>query len=303
MDSGRNQLTIPDDDQRKTVFVSGARKAYMWHGKLHVLDKNGMRRTKPFPLKKKEVFRIIIVGDSLTYGKGVGEKETYASVLQSLLEDDYNVEVLNLGVSGNQSEDINKIIRKFTPRLNPNLVIYGICLNDFLPSGVGIYKNNKQLSFPIPLNLKRFLIHHSKVAEFFEKRYDTILLKLNLRRDFFDDILLDFRNYQGRFLADLVSMNQYIIQKFGTPIVSGVFYQFPKFKGRAHRITMIAEEAIGKAGMDLVSMEEYFRLYNRKNFAVSPWEGHPNAEVHTIFARHLEPVVRAVPKLQNFKKD
>jgi len=303
MGSGRNQLTIPDDDQRKTVFVSGARSAYMWHGKLHVLDKKGMRRTKPFPLKKKDVFRIIIVGDSLTYGKGVGEEETYASVLQLLLEDDYYVEVLNLGINGKQSEDINKIIREFTPRLNPNLVVYGICLNDFLPSGLGIYKNNKQFSFPIPLNLKRFLIHHSKVAEIFEKRYDTILLKLNLRRDFFDDILLDFRNYQGRFLADLVSMNQYVIQKLGTPIVSGVFYRYPKFEGRAHRIAMIAEESIEKAGMVRVPMEEYFRKYNGKNFAVSPWEGHPNAEVHTIFARYLEPAVRAVPKLQDFKKD
>ena len=69
----------------------------------------------------------------------------------------FNVEVLNLGVTGCQSEDILRVIKKYTPKLYPDLVIYGVCLNDFLPSGVREYENNMAYRFPFPETIKNML--------------------------------------------------------------------------------------------------------------------------------------------------
>jgi len=47
------------------------------------------------------------------------------------------VEVINLGAPGLQSEDVLQVLKKFHPVLKPDLVVYGICLNDFLESMQG----------------------------------------------------------------------------------------------------------------------------------------------------------------------
>jgi len=62
---------IPREWRRRNVDVPGSVKSYYWHGVLHVHDANGMRRTYPFPDRSEDRCRVIIVGDSLTYGYGV----------------------------------------------------------------------------------------------------------------------------------------------------------------------------------------------------------------------------------------
>ena len=75
----------------------------------------------------------MVVGDSLTYGAGIEIEDTFVALLNRWLSPDYRVEVLNLGLAGGQSEDILKVIKKFQAPLSPDLIIYAVCLNDFLP--------------------------------------------------------------------------------------------------------------------------------------------------------------------------
>ena len=74
---GTQQIVMPNEWKRRVANIPGASYAYYWHNILHVHDKNSMRRTTPFPPKEKNNFRIMVVGDSLTYGYGVREEETY----------------------------------------------------------------------------------------------------------------------------------------------------------------------------------------------------------------------------------
>ncbi len=284
----QNLLTLPKEWERRTVDIPGASWAYFWHDALHVHDSNFFRRASSFPLKQEDFIRIMVVGDSLTYGYGIDERFTYSSLLPALLDLPKETEILNLGVSGHQSEDIVQLLRDFLPKLQPDIVFYGVCLNDFLPSEVGQY-NSRGFELPLPDNFHQFLIRSSRFSKYFNELYDRTLRAYNFRADFFDDILKDFEGYQQRFRADVKVMNQFVMDQGLPPVLAMVLDQFPAYEGRGYKIAMNAERYLREAGMEVISTEEYYKKFNGRNFTVSRWEGHPNEEAHEIFASMIAP--------------
>ena len=296
-------LTMPQEWERRSATVEGAARASQWHGVLHVYDANGIRRTSDFEAKRSDTFRVMVVGDSLTYGDGIEERFTYPAVLQRLMEEDYAIEFLNLGSDGMQSEDIKKRIYEFVPRLRPNLVIYGVCHNDFLPSGVGQYAMTDKFSIPIPERVKRDLMARSRILRLTGDGYGAFLLRVGLRADFYDDILKDFRNYQGRFAQDVAGMNAYVLSQGLPPIVAIVLDQkYPAVDPRPYEITKVAERHLARAGMDVIDTEPYYRSFSDQNLTVSRWEGHPNEVANAIWARMIETHVRNRSDLKPFAR-
>jgi lysophospholipase L1-like esterase len=295
-------LTIPGEWEKKPVKIKNTRSAYYWHGVLHVHDKHWMRRTQPFPAKQDHVFRIMVVGDSLTYGMGVKEEDTYSRVLERLLGKEYYCEVLNLGVCGMQSSDILETVRTFAPLLKPDLIVYGISLNDFLPSGTSQYRDNRRWPFPLPEAFKHRMSRQTYIGAFLERAYDKLLMRIGVRRDFYDDILENFQDFQVRFAEDLRKMNAFVIENGFSPILAVVFHQHPEYRGRSYRIAQIAETAARNAGMNVVPIEEFFKTYDGQFLGVSQWEGHPNAKAHRILAQMLLPVIQKIPGLKKLKR-
>ena len=295
-------ITLPPELQRTPAEVPGAESAYTWHGVLHVKDRNHFRQTAPFPARQGHVFRIMVVGDSFTYGQGIDERWTYARQLAAALKLDYNVEVLNLGVSGHQSEDILGKIRYFLPRLRPDLVIYGVCLNDFLPTGIGQYANNYAYTIPLPESLKAFFTDNSRLARLSRDAYNRTLLELGLRVDFFDDILNGFTGYRERFAHDVVHMNELVTAQGLPPVVAITLDQEPHDGSRGHQIIQTAEQYLKSAGMDVIEMAPYYQQFNGLNFRVSRWDGHPNEVANIIWATMLARHLRSLDALGQFQK-
>lgn len=286
------KIIMPQEWKRRPTTIPGASYAYYWHNILHVHDINRMRRTKCFPPESDGKFRIIVVGDSLTYGYGVRDEQTYPSQIEAALKKNFRVEVLNLGVSGYQSEDVLKIVKKYIPLLRPNLIIYGVCLNDFLPSGVGQYENDMAYKFPLPERIKTFLSERTAVGQLVSRAYNALLMHIGLRNDFWTDILKDFDGYQTRFSKDVKSMNDVALSEGLPPIVAMVLNQYPNLNSKGYQIAMIAEKHLTHAGLTVIPTEKFYRDYDKQRMIVSPWEGHPNAQAHKIFAdffvMHLE---------------
>lgn len=293
-------LSLPDEWKLTPVTIPGADKAYTWHGSLHVINQFEMRWAAPFPEKRVDVYRVLVVGDSLTYGWGIAEPGTFTALLNEWLGRDYRIEFLNLGMPGAQSEDILKNIKKFVPQLKPDLVIYAVCLNDFLPSGQGQY--NYVYPFPIPEAMQRFFMQHTRTGVLLSELYDQTLRRFHLRRDFFDDILRGFGGYEERFRRDVAEMNSYV-KSAGLPsLIAMVVDQDPNYTGRHHNIVLTAEDALRRAEIDTIPTENYYRRYHGKPMFVSRWEGHPNEVANYIWATMFLRKLQTRADIQAYKK-
>lgn len=103
------------------------------------INSHGFRDYEFSAEKAEDVFRIIVVGDSLTFGWYQRLEETYPKVLESLLnaapDSGRKFEVYNMGVGGyNAAQELELLKTKALP-LDPDMVIVGYCAND---SAIGV---------------------------------------------------------------------------------------------------------------------------------------------------------------------
>ena len=76
-------------------------------------------------------YRIVVVGDSFTYGWGVNIEDTWVKRLEAELRaKGYDVELVNAGRSGEGSASYVDMVARLLPVLQPDLVLLGMLHND-----------------------------------------------------------------------------------------------------------------------------------------------------------------------------
>lgn len=285
-------MAMPEEWKDRPAQVLGAARANYWLNKLHIYNSDSFRHIGDY-VRDDSTHRIVVVGDSLTYGVGVAAEDAYPAVLEGILKRKNSkpqLVVYNLGVPGRQSEDVARIAEKWVPVLKPEIVVYGICQNDFLPSLMPQYANNMRWEFPLPRFIKKPLETKTRVGNFFADRYNRLLMSLGIRNDFYTDILRDIGNYQERFARDLHRLNALVTKETGRPVMAMVLDQFPgEPNTTSDRITRLAERIAREVGMDVVPTDDYYRKYagSGVQLYVNHWEGHPNEKAHRIFAEMI----------------
>jgi len=85
-------------------------------------------RDRDYPLEKSAATRVVVLGDSFTWGWGVNDDEIYTERLEALL---LNTEVINLGVTAySTGQELDYFKLKGVP-YRPDIVLLAFCLNDF----------------------------------------------------------------------------------------------------------------------------------------------------------------------------
>ena len=93
----------------------------------------GMRDKERSLEKSPGTFRILALGDSHTFGWGVGQEETWPAVFEDMLlkyDPKRKFEVLNLGVPGYNAVQEIQVFSTKAEALKPDLVIINYCNND-----------------------------------------------------------------------------------------------------------------------------------------------------------------------------
>ena len=110
---------------------------YTWG---HRVENNryGLREREFAEPKPAGLHRVMVLGDSLTWGAGLAVEQRYTAVAERLLNADAGhegprFEVLNFGVSGGPTVLERDILRMMVDRVEPDLVVVGFCLNDPQP--------------------------------------------------------------------------------------------------------------------------------------------------------------------------
>lgn len=100
-----------------------------------VTDQHGFRGTPAPPLEKPpDTQRVLMIGDSVTWGFMVEHRDSFAGQLGRLLaEEPGRFEVINAGVIGFSTLQEQRLLQRLL-RFSPDVVMVNLCANDALPS-------------------------------------------------------------------------------------------------------------------------------------------------------------------------
>lgn len=140
----------------------------------HTVISSGGLRDREFPVvKPPRTFRIACIGDSITYGFGIDAADSFPKRLEYLLNTygagpTQRFEVMNFGVPGYNLKEIAENLKVKVMKYNPDLVIYGYCLND--PQDVSLefltllpHLTDAGREFVYPQKTAGFLVAHSRL--------------------------------------------------------------------------------------------------------------------------------------------
>jgi lysophospholipase L1-like esterase len=127
-------LFLPDDTVSYTLKPNvdmPAANNYVYPGVTVRINSQGLRDDPPDSWRTK---RILIVGDSNTFGFGVNIEQTFVKRLEGVLRiSEPDISVINGGVPGYNVWQVCQRIRRLVPLVRPNTVIYAVYLNDIEP--------------------------------------------------------------------------------------------------------------------------------------------------------------------------
>lgn len=104
------------------------RDVKFFNGKTLSTNSHGFRGKQDFPYARdKRKLRILILGDSFTFGDGVNDDETYSYYLQQMLP---GTEVINMGVHGYGHDQMLILFKEVGVRYKPDIVILGFLAMD-----------------------------------------------------------------------------------------------------------------------------------------------------------------------------
>lgn len=171
-------------------------------------------RDRTYPRAKAEgVTRIVVLGDSVTYGLGVAADQAYPKVVERSLHElsTRRWEVLNFGIPGYATPQELIYYRQAAQWFQPDVILIGYCMNDIICSSreLPYIMDLKQQARRRPSFIEK-LADHSELA--YMLRYQVLQNQVkNYIRQQSNDYqaaygymnLYHQENYWGQFLANL----------------------------------------------------------------------------------------------------
>ncbi len=84
--------------------------------------------------KLENVYRLALVGDSVTLGYGVHYEQSFVNMFSTYVKNSHsprNIQAMNFGVDGYNTIQIYELLATKVLPFEPDKVVYVMCLNDF----------------------------------------------------------------------------------------------------------------------------------------------------------------------------
>ena len=270
-------------------------------------------REKDFAVPKPEgLYRIMVLGDSLTWGVGVAAEQCYTGLLNAQLASE-NVEVLNFAFPGGPTIYIRDLLAEYIDIVEPDRIVYGFCLNDPQPDEQTYSVERERFEERYGGGIEAVTGALDKVALLqWSKLVKKAIYGLAERMGAFPrwpealDRAYEPNSVQWRgFLTALRDIKRMSDERgLAAPVFAvlnqGVYTARPT--DYAHPDEMLklylkwyrqAEAAAAQAGFVTVSFEDEIaaQLPNTV-LAVNVLDPHPSKELHAIYAQKLLPLLR-----------
>lgn len=277
-----------------------------------VRNRYGFREREFAVPKPPGVCRIMVLGDSFTWGKGVWLEERYTSLLESFLKQAYpdrQIEVLNFGFPGAPTTRERDSLRDYKGLVEPDLIVVGFVLNDPQPNrqNYSIERQRFEQRFGEP-PFNDFLekvekLKLERTAELVRQAIDGFIVKVGLvpawqvalqrvyEKDSTEWVEFEQALRDIKTMSDEMDLPQpiFAVLNQGTYTDRPTDYNHPDDELQLYlRWYHQAEETAAQLGFDPINYErEFAEQLTTEPIAVHVLDGHPSAKVHRIYAEKL----------------
>lgn len=251
-------------------------------------------RDKEYSLKKPDdVFRVAVIGDSLTAGRGVKAESLFHSLLEErtngLPNSALQFEFLNFAVEGYDLRQYAAVLMHKAKLFSPDLILIGLCDNDVYLRSEAEYAKSYTPKEP-RTEMQEFLDRHLFYNSFF-KSYFYLVLREAAKQ-------LTYRNSQEarpQKFREFKKEQQVVDRQFQRiakeakelqiPVVA-IFLRFSEFgPSQLDEIFADVAQRYGLQYLDLLPFFEKFE--DTRQFHILPWDRHPNDVAHRLYAEIL----------------
>lgn len=245
------------------------------------INSRGLRNPEIALERQPGVRRIVVLGDSLTFGWGVPEPETYPRTLERLLnESGRRVEVVNAGVGNyNTSQQVTWFAERGLA-FEPDEVILGFYIND---------------AEPTPRRSEGWLASRSYLYVVLASAWDATKRQMGMEKgyvEYYADLYRDqnpgwrdCRNALAR-LARLTRDRNIRLTVALLPELHDVEESYP-FRFVHERVAAV----LAQHGVPVLDLNGAFRGHDPRSLWVSPGDAHPNATAQRIIAERLHAAI------------
>lgn len=258
-------------------------------------------REREFQIPKPpDCFRIMVLGDSLTWGAGLPVEQRYTNLLEAKLKElagRARIEVLNFAFAGASTADEREVLGRHIDVVQPDLVVVGFCVNDPQPrtESYAVELERYRRVFDAIQWLARFGLR--KTAGLVHTKTDQLLRNLGLVPQWqdalarvYDPQSAEWRDFE-RALNEIHALctARGLLPPVFVPLLqgSGDFNRPDEYLANVLRWCRQAAEAARRKGFVTVDVEPAFCSEGYQDRRVNPWDGHPSARCNEAYAEVL----------------
>lgn len=252
-------------------------------------------RDREYDLGRRDVRRVVLMGDSFTFGEGVDAAETFDEKLEALLaRDGRPYEVLNTGVGGWGTIQATRFAKDHFADFRPDVIVYTFCANDPGDDRAFLRGERDNEHGRVPFPFKIFVRNHSHLYRFLFFKYETLRWRREMDRMHRVDpnlvvdpqsggaisegdwpgILARIRDFHREFLA--YNPRGLLLVQASHPLGEDIRRHLATLSEGSLRFVDLHDEAarLGRRGMRL------------------PYDGHWSGPMHTVSAAALQAAIR-----------
>lgn len=191
--SGGRDLILRKSDNAEMVYELTPKAEGIAWGAPVKINSHGFRDREYDPVKPDGVYRIGVIGDSITFGNHLEVDETYPERLEELFDESgFAVEVLNFGVGGYDTGQEVAFVEEIGLDFDLDEVIVGYCMNDAGVVSLNLRYIQRASTYGSPIYNSRvlqFLRLHLDALE--SKLYTSDILSIGSEKDEGDNVTVD----------------------------------------------------------------------------------------------------------------
>ena len=289
---------LPVLDGLSDVYKPNARGLH--NGVLYETNSLGLRGPERELGRAAGVFRIAVIGDSITAGSGVLYEDSYPALLESQFDARERVspgrslEVLNGGQPGLTAPLVIRRLEAAGLRYEPDLIVYGYTLNDIEGDA---YRRSLTSAFAGPEHFAESPLH---LVRLLGPRWNALLALAGARGSYEFELDDNYFDNPAAFAAVTRSFDRLAkIRDARRVCVVLLLHTKLHQLGRLHPFDAqyaLVAAAARERGFHVIESFAYFKGMKDSSLWVRPDDPHPNPRGHQIFYRALADGLRELPE-------